>query len=855
LDLSRVNWDDIFHELCPGKKKNVGSPCPSCGGTDRFAYSNVHGNGTWICRGCTPDGGQGLALVKTVLQMTDAGALTWLEERHGLRKPMQTTQYKYEKVEQEITKKEDVSIDVKTANGSYHHSVYKHLYEWRLQNGDLFGYVGRKANKVHHQIFMKDGEWFQGSVGDNRPLFGLDTMDRKGFVIVVEGEKTQQAVAKMCPNNPVITWTGGANAVAKSDWNTIRMKAIFIVPDNDEPGRKAAKKIKRLLPNARLVEIPDGLPLAWDLADVEWDETETLNWIRDNAETLMDFSGGSDDEEIRKELKVLGFNDKKIYLMPRSTLQVQELSNSILGKDVLITLADSTFWMTHFPKEDFKINWEKGREWILRESKRVGAYYPEQNRGCGAWVDKGRIVVHMGNELIVDGKPTNLVEFQSDFIYPLRRRMGKWSEEEMSATDRALIFDIFDSVNWYDRDFKGRSLSTYMALGYLVSSITCGVYDWRTHLWIIGAAGVGKSTIVRDVLKKLQGRWSLYVEGETTEAGLRQALKCDALPVIFDEAESDSYKDSVRNAGIIKFGRSCSSNSESVMLKGSAGGDASSYHTCSQLCLSSINASIQYKSDRDRWFKAEISSRPMEGDHWEILQGKIAKLDQALSDRLFHWAVTHIPVMKANIKRVAKHVASKLGSERYGDKYASMLGPALTFKEGRELTQEEINTMIDDFFWEYTEEKVGAETEEKLGLSLLLESVVPVTPEAGGRKDYVIAEMIYNVAENDVFSDEFRVDGDNYSTVKKKDLVNTLAQYGLYVDKKGGMVRIANINKNLPKLFNDNPKLKTGWNEVFKRLKGAEKSSKQQYLGIKGRTGNCLFVPLEHFVDPDVKEE
>lgn len=59
-------WDTIFPRFAidlPRKKRH--SPCPSCGGTDRFKYDDKYGNGDWICNNCTAGSGKdGFELIK-----------------------------------------------------------------------------------------------------------------------------------------------------------------------------------------------------------------------------------------------------------------------------------------------------------------------------------------------------------------------------------------------------------------------------------------------------------------------------------------------------------------------------------------------------------------------------------------------------------------------------------------------------------------------------------------------------------------------------------------------------------------------------------------------------------------------
>lgn len=51
-------------------------PCPACGGTDRFQMHKT--KGVFLCRHCTPDGGDVIALVRLKLACSLTAALDWL---------------------------------------------------------------------------------------------------------------------------------------------------------------------------------------------------------------------------------------------------------------------------------------------------------------------------------------------------------------------------------------------------------------------------------------------------------------------------------------------------------------------------------------------------------------------------------------------------------------------------------------------------------------------------------------------------------------------------------------------------------------------------------------------------------
>jgi hypothetical protein len=84
------------------------------------------------------------------------------------------------------------------------------------------------------------------------------------------------------PDGPTPTWNGkpkpgarafgGSQAADKTDWRPLAGKEVWVLPDNDAPGRKYADAVAATLarltpaPVVKLVELP-GLPERGDIAD------------------------------------------------------------------------------------------------------------------------------------------------------------------------------------------------------------------------------------------------------------------------------------------------------------------------------------------------------------------------------------------------------------------------------------------------------------------------------------------------------------------------------------------------------------------------------------------------------------
>ncbi|MDY4367479.1 DUF927 domain-containing protein [Pectobacterium brasiliense] len=79
-------WPDVLSQLgieVPRHPTTL-TPCPACGGTDRFQFDNLEGRGTWHCRHCDPEAGDGLALVMNVRQCAAMDAAQLVAEVLGI---------------------------------------------------------------------------------------------------------------------------------------------------------------------------------------------------------------------------------------------------------------------------------------------------------------------------------------------------------------------------------------------------------------------------------------------------------------------------------------------------------------------------------------------------------------------------------------------------------------------------------------------------------------------------------------------------------------------------------------------------------------------------------------------------
>lgn len=172
-------------------------------------------------------------------------------------------------------------------------------WDYRDGNNNIVGYVYRydesdKKKKIIPYTPWKDSEsnilWLMKGFGENRPLYNLPQIlaaDADTRIVIGEGEKTADAISEMLPRAVATTWSGGANAIAKTDFTSLAGKNVTVSADCDPAGEEALKTLVqvllevgvlslRIIDTAKLavlsvktgLEVPDkAVTKGYDLAD------------------------------------------------------------------------------------------------------------------------------------------------------------------------------------------------------------------------------------------------------------------------------------------------------------------------------------------------------------------------------------------------------------------------------------------------------------------------------------------------------------------------------------------------------------------------------------------------------------
>ena len=163
-------------------------------------------------------------------------------------------------------------------------------YIYREANGSLSRKVCRTSDKQFPQFKWTGSEWKAGTQGV--PILPYRLPELTGAaaetpIFIPEGEKD-------CDRLAALGFVATTNPMGAGKWRAVLNKwfagrAVFVIPDNDEPGRKhaadIARHLKPIAAGVRIVELPGLTKKGGDVSD--W-----LDADRENKNRLIEVATG-----------------------------------------------------------------------------------------------------------------------------------------------------------------------------------------------------------------------------------------------------------------------------------------------------------------------------------------------------------------------------------------------------------------------------------------------------------------------------------------------------------------------------------------------------------------------------------
>lgn len=752
------------------------------------------------------------------------------------------------------------------------------MWIYRTADGSAFGAVARwnpEGKRKEIRPIVWDGKKFITSgFGSGRPLYNSDMIASapNAPVLIVEGEKAADAAPQYLPEGWVVsTWQGGANAVDQSSWAVLEGHSVVVWPDNDGAGAQAAIEIQNILARhavpVSIVGLSPAFPDAWDLGDELPAKVKPENItgllrreLKRAAVAVLDEPVKEEeiidyDEDQAREWRPLGYDNNKFMLQTQQRGQVEIFDpDRLMGQKGCVNIFGSVaHWGSQQGKPDGKgVDWIQAGIQIMDSCHKLGVYDPKRLRGRGIWIDKAedgvdRAVMNAGSKLVVsrpnaETREIPFVRFKSRWIYQksvdLILNIDDYNAQA-SDDDGRMIRELCNKVRW-DAPIYGDLLA-----GWIATAVVCGGLQWRTHAWVTGNQGSGKSTIVNEIAGACLGDLAIYPMGATTEAGIRQLLRNDAMPVVFDEAEGDDklkQQNEARRKAVMDLMRQASSEGRGRILKGSANHSAQTFTMRSSFLMSSIGVGLKEAADLSR--TAVLTIKPLDSYSYDERKKKEQEFKDFLSlaseipddmpQRLVARQLHNLFTLRHNVEIFKETIAVMLANRRIGDQLGTLMAGCYSLYSTKRLDAKQcekyLNTVnLDEFL------QVKSEREDIALLHHIVGSMIRVET-VHGAQDRTIGELLIVCFTRD-----------DTTEVRLKVAESTLARYGMKIEREHGSVTGVWIGQSIQSM---NRIMQTsvyfeGWAGVLLRHPYAKKSTDSVRFG--GATSRAIYLPKQEW--------
>lgn len=668
------------------------------------------------------------------------------------------------------------------------------------------------------QYINRDGaKWFHPGGRIRGCFHAIGDIGTSDLLYIAEGIATAATVFLATGRPTIAAFT--SNNLAEVSLSLKKLypdKSIIICGDDDRNGKRpngdpynaGREKAEEA---ARSVMGPAVFPSfnKTNEKDTDWNDL----YCREGIETVRNQIAQTKVE--KQYLLALGFKEKEYFYTSSKNQQIVGISR--FSKSDFVNLMPLEYWEVCFPGAGAaRVDWDLAMSSMMDTARKKGIFESQNIRGAGVWNDRGRVVVNMGDHLIVDGKRTDLGEIKSEYFYTLGIKLPGLNPNPLSDEECKTIIEACHTFKWKKTDFG------FLLAGAMVTTRVCGALPIRPHIWITGSAGQGKSTLLEKFIYPLIGKCE-YLGGNSTEAGIRQIVSANAVPVLFEEFENNGKKSEEIIQSNLDLMRLAWSETHASIVKGGSSGVATSYQVRFAAIVTSIRQVAMSDADQSRFATVELSPHGDDKDHWEQLKSLLSKIDKEFGERLFARVIKFLPVLLNNFKTMKKAMK---GGQRFSDQYGMLLAGYGLLMQDDPITEEQAKILASHIALE-DEREAAKDTDHESALGHLLTTKYSYEGH-NCRGESLIGDLIRCGKE------------------PEKSIIETkaLLQLGIRICLETGSVLIASGNHaELQSKVWQNTRWSRAWATPLLRLTNAKRT--QQRIGAK--TTRCISIPLSHF--------
>ena len=320
-------------------------------------------------------------------------------------------------------------------------------------------------------------------------------------------------------------------------------------------------------------------------------------------------------------------------------------------------------------------------------------------RSRGVWPDvAGGWVYNAGAScwwIPADGGHVEQIDHvQGDFVYSVGVALPSPADTPLSDEEGRHLLELMRARSWV-MPGAGDVMACWM-----VAAMLAGVMPICPHVWINAPAGTGKTYLKNDLVAVL-GRYCLPQEGVPTDAGIRQSLKGDSIPVMIDEVERGDNETAGRKIRCLLDLMRSASYGKDPIIKGGADGNARLYPMKCSFALFSIANCISRDADSSRCLVLHLRRGDKSIQNIWARQNAGRELVQTpgFHGRLMARLLACLPVLLENLSALREHLGKVDGVDsRRAELFAVLLAcrHALVSREkmSQEAMQEAAGVML-----------------------------------------------------------------------------------------------------------------------------------------------------------------
>ena len=394
-----------------------------------------------------------------------------------------------------------------------------------------------------------------------------------------------------------------------------------------------------------------------------------------------------DESETKAGYIPLGYDESTFFFYHIPSKDIVKVNS--FSKVQMYQISPADYWAEKYPTKHGDADLGAAANDLIQMSKVVGPFDSTRIRGTGVWMDEDRVVVNLGHKLIVDGKELSLNAIRSWYIYIQTRNRLPPMVKPLSVEECRPLLDACIALKWRD------SKAGYLLAGWLFNARIAGALSIHPHVWLTGGSGTGKSTVMDRLVAPALGchKGKIYLQGSSTEAGIRQRMKCSSVPTIFDEFETTGEGSKERVGNLVELLRNTWSATQGVVVKGSTSGVSVEYSLQFSALVSSIRVNLENDADRSRFSVLELAPHDNNLKHWSFVSSCLEKINENFGERLFARSASMVRVVRRSQDIIARALAGKV-NQRYGQQVGTILAGWYALTSDNVITTEIANSLV-----------------------------------------------------------------------------------------------------------------------------------------------------------------